>query len=248
MAVRAARRTLPVRSLWAGVAGAGAEASRDAVQAELERAGLAERVTVGTDVQAAFHDAFSDGPGVLLVAGTGSIAWARDGTGAVCRVGGWGALLGDEGSGYAVGLAGLRAVVRARDGRGPPTALSTSLSTHCGATSGHDLADWAARSTKAGIAGLAPLVVQAADAGDVVGTEIIERAVSDLVAHVRVVRSRCDQGPSLEVMLWGGLVAPGGPLRGRTVAALREAGVEVGSGTLDAVMGAARLAVASSLV
>ena len=79
---------LPVRALWAGLAGAGREAARDAVTDALSRVGLAEAIEVGTDVEAAFHDAFGKGTGVMLIAGTGSIAWARDERGVMHRVGG----------------------------------------------------------------------------------------------------------------------------------------------------------------
>ena len=90
--------------------------------------GLAESIEVGTDVEAAFHDAFGDGPGVMLIAGTGSIAWARDESGVMHRVGGWGQHVGDEGSGYWIGH-GARsgAWTGAEDGRSAATALRESV-------------------------------------------------------------------------------------------------------------------------
>ena len=66
-------------------------------------------------------------PGIALIAGTGSLAFGRTAAGHTARAGGWGQLLGDEGSGYAIGLAGLRAVVRAADGRGAETLLTRRL-------------------------------------------------------------------------------------------------------------------------
>lgn len=72
-AAEAAGRTLPCTALWAGIAGAGRETVRASAEMAVQRAGLARAARVGTDVEAAFH-AFADGPGILLVAGTGSIA------------------------------------------------------------------------------------------------------------------------------------------------------------------------------
>ena len=65
--------------------------------------------------------------GIIIIAGTGSIVLGRDAVGTEARAGGWGPLLADDGSGYAIGLAGLRAVFRARDGWGPSTALTQAL-------------------------------------------------------------------------------------------------------------------------
>ena len=113
---------LPAAALWAGLAGAGNDRARRAVEGALPTA-LSARTVVGTDVEAAFYDAFRGGPGVLLIAGTGSVAWARGTNDAVCRVGGWGRHLGDEGSGYALGSEGLRSIAHSEDGRGPATAL-----------------------------------------------------------------------------------------------------------------------------
>ena len=72
-AAAAAQVALPVKGLWSGLAGAGHEAARAAVEVGLRDAGLAERVAVGTDVEAAHADAFGDGAGIMLVVGTGSV-------------------------------------------------------------------------------------------------------------------------------------------------------------------------------
>ncbi|MEE8147038.1 MAG: hypothetical protein V3T24_05495, partial [Longimicrobiales bacterium] len=68
---------LPVAALWAGIAGAGTEPTRSVVESALRDAGLASCTAVGADAEAAFHDAFPSGPGILLISGTGSIALGR---------------------------------------------------------------------------------------------------------------------------------------------------------------------------
>jgi len=90
----------PLAHLCAGLAGAGSEEARLAVRAALEGRSLARAVTITTDVAAALRDAFAVGEaGILLVSGTGSVAMGRGSDGEVVRVGGWGALLDDAGSG-----------------------------------------------------------------------------------------------------------------------------------------------------
>lgn len=244
-AVTAAGGTLPVGALWAGLAGAGAREVRLAVTKELVAADLARSVVVGTDVEAAFHDMFAEGPGVLLIAGTGSIAWARGPDGRTIRVGGWGERLGDEGSGYAIGLAALRAVARATDGRGPSTSLVDAVMERVGAETPRKLIPWAAGAAKGDVAALVPLVSVAASAGDAVAAEILERAVSDLSAHLAAAVERAGPWPEPpELALWGGLLGEGGPLR---EAVVREAGsypVRLSDRPVDPAMGAAKLALA----
>ena len=80
-----------------------------------------------------------DGWGVAVVAGTGSMAFARGTDGRTARAGGWGPLLGDEGSGYALALSGLRAAARAADGRAQATLLTDRLLAACGLSRPEDL-------------------------------------------------------------------------------------------------------------
>src|SRR5262245_58880847 len=84
-------------------------------------------VSIVNDAELALAAGTPDGWGVALICGTGSIAYGRDRAGRVARAGGWGPLMGDEGSAYAIGLAALRAVARAADGRGPATALTRAV-------------------------------------------------------------------------------------------------------------------------
>lgn len=239
-------RALPASVLWAGLAGAGREAARRAVEQELGRRGLAERVCVGTDVEAAFHAAFPEGPGILLIAGTGSIAWARDAAGDVVRVGGWGQLLGDEGSGYAIGLGALRAVVRAEDGRAGATAMRAGVLRELELESPAALTPWAATASKADVARLVPVVTRAADGGDPAAADLIARAVAGLEAHVVAVLRRVGPAPEdPELVLWGGLIGERGPLRTRLCDRLVSHPVVLRSGDPDPALGAAALALAA---
>lgn len=236
---------LPVDVLWAALAGAGRESARSAVEAELGRTGVARAFRVGTDVEAAFHDAFADGPGVLLVAGTGSIAWGRAEDGREDRVGGWGAHLGDEGSGYAIGREALRRIMRAADGRDPDTRLHDVVLRQLGLEAVEDLVRWIAGAQRSRVAALAPLVAEAAAAGDGVAAEIVDGAVGELVRHVAALVEKL--GPwktAPSVALAGGLLHLGRPLRKPLEAALTRDGARLLERDIDPAMGAGRLACA----
>ena len=224
-AARHARVRLPARALWAGLAGAGNERGRAAVEEELRGAGLARRVVVGSDVEAAHADAFGEGPGVLLVAGTGSVARAVDPRGDVVTVGGWGALLGDESGGYGIGLDGIRAVLRSADGREPPTDLTGALLSETGTAGPRELAGWAVGASKGDIAALSVAVAKVSKAGDVVAARAIHRALCAVREHLEAVLGRTSGwGGRAPVAFVGGLIREGGVLR----EAVAEAAVEVG--------------------
>jgi glucosamine kinase len=108
---------LPLHALVAGLAGsAGRPEATLSFQEELLGFGIATHVCVLPDAEVAFEDAFGEGEGILIIAGTGSIALGRANGGDLHRVGGWGALLGDEGSAYGIALQGVRAAVRGVEG------------------------------------------------------------------------------------------------------------------------------------
>src|SRR5712664_4220617 len=107
---------LPATVALVGAAGAGRAPEQEALAAAVATAGVAERVEVRGDIEIALAAAFGDGPGILINAGTGSIAYARGADGRLYRAGGHGWQLGDEGGGYWLGRRALAADARARDG------------------------------------------------------------------------------------------------------------------------------------
>ncbi len=243
-AAAAAHVPLPVRGLWAGLAGAGHERAGAEVEAALQGAGLAERVAVGTDVEAAHADAFGTarpspgtGPGdsrsaaalgILCVVGTGSSVRAVGPRGEVVQVGGWGQLLGDEGSGYRIGLDGLRAVMRASDGREPRTSLSDVLLQAVRASAPRDLVGWAAGSTKDEVAALSVLVAAEARNGDPVAARIVHRALGAIRAHLEAALERTLRWEQRPVVAFvGGLVREGSVLREAVAAIAAELGCRV---------------------
>ncbi|MYC00260.1 MAG: hypothetical protein F4X60_17145 [Gemmatimonadetes bacterium] len=227
-AAQRARVRLPARALWAGLAGAGNESARAAVEKELKDKRLALRVVVGSDLEAAHADAFGEGPGVLLVAGTGSAVRAVDPRGEVVTVGGWGALLGDEGGGYGIGLEGIRAVLRAADGREPHTRLTDALLSETGAADARGLADWAVGASKGEIAALSVAVAKVSKTGDVVAARVVHRALGAVREHLEAVPGRTEGWVGRPpVAFVGGLVREGGVLREVVVEVAGEVGYAV---------------------
>ncbi|HSG08404.1 MAG TPA: BadF/BadG/BcrA/BcrD ATPase family protein [Longimicrobiales bacterium] len=241
-----AGRPLPAGFVWAALSGAGREGARSAVEMALERLGVAAAVHVDTDVGAAFHDAFGGGPGILLISGTGSIAWGRSEDGRQGRVGGWGHHIGDEGSGYAIGLDALRRVARHADGRAPHTGLQRMVLDRLGLERVGELVQWAAAASRAEVAALAPLVAVASREGDEVAGEILVQAVEALEGHVvALLQSLGPWQTPPHVALAGGLLRPGRALRDPLKTLLERYRLPVLDRTLDPASGAARLALQS---
>jgi N-acetylglucosamine kinase-like BadF-type ATPase len=231
--------------LCCALAGAGRASVREALTAELVRQNVANRVRVIGDGEAALFDAFDGGAGVLLIAGTGSVAWARDAAGRSLRAGGWGMLLGDEGSGYALGMLALRYVVRGADGREKKTALWQLVLDAVGASAPEDLIAWTAAADKAAIGALAPVVTRAAAEDDSNALRILDRAAHELADQVRAVLGR--SGPweaTVPIAFSGGLISPGRPLREGAWRALQALpyGFELRAEPVDPARGAARIA------
>jgi N-acetylglucosamine kinase len=145
--------------------------------------------------------------GVVAIAGTGSIAFGVNERGEAARAGGWGYLLGDEGSGYAIGLAGLRAVCRAADGRAPASALTRIVLAYHGLDRPEQLIPLAYGGwTPADVAAHAPLVLRAAADGDGTARTIVVEAAREVALAATTVMRRLglDRGP-VEVVTAGGL-------------------------------------------
>lgn len=129
--------------------------------------------------------------GCVLIAGTGSIAYGFTEDGKEARAAGAGPVLGDWGSGYGIAAQALTAVVRAHDGRGPSTMLTSSILQTLGLSSAEELIGWTyADPSWARIAALVPVVVTCAEAGDEVANKILLDSVQELASSVKAVVER----------------------------------------------------------
>lgn len=189
----------------AGIAGAGRpeEAKELATECRSRLDQVADvRVDVVHDGIVALEGAFSGESGVIIIAGTGSIVLARTHDGEYLRGGGWGYLIGDEGSGYALGAAGVRAVAREMDG-GPSTRMTAMLAESDAVDSKESLARLIYRA-KTPLQTFAPMVLTAAAEGDAVANEILVNQVTALATQLRELVSNQTQ-ISHQVTLVGGL-------------------------------------------
>lgn len=153
--------------------------------------------------------------------------------------------MGDEGSGYRIGMSALHVIARGKDGRGRSTALRDPVLNLLGVAGPPDLIKWMATAMKADVASLVPLIDECAAGGDPVATAVIEEAVGELVLHVRTLMGRLEPWPaSPEVALAGGLIEEGGPLRARVAAAIEALDWRLLKGTPDGARGACSLAMA----
>ncbi len=234
---------LPVDAFCAGLAGvSGRPEARELLEHRIREAAVAKRVRVVSDSETAFRDAFGSREGILLIAGTGSVGVGRARGGPLRRVGGWGALLSDEGSGYRLGLRGIRASIRSTEGRNPPTTLTRRLFTALGAESPRAVFEWSERATKSDVAALAPDVLEEAEGGDRAAGEIVGRAVEGLVEYARALAEGLELGSAPPVALVGGLVEPGGGMRPPVETALMAAGFRVRPEKVSPARGAAKMA------
>jgi glucosamine kinase len=230
--------------LCVGVAGAGRDPERQAIWQALVERELAEDVVVHPDFAIALDDAFGEGPGVLLVSGTGSVAFGRGPSGTIARCGGWGPVCGDEGSGAWIGRRALSVVTASADGREPDTALIGAVLTAAQVNDPQELIAWAAQATPGLLATLAPVVSSVAEAGDLRASAILSLAVEELVLHVRTLARELfgDERAATPVAFTGGMLGRGSAMRKRLELRLRSAvpGAQVQSAEVNPARGAVR--------
>ncbi len=229
-----------------GVAGAGQERAAQALWSALAQRRIADDVSVQADATIAMDDAFGESAGVLLIAGTGSVAYSKSTDGRTERCGGWGPNVGDEGSAHWLGRRALSVVTAAQDGREPETALTGAILTALELESLEDVIPWAATATPATYALLAPVVAQVAATGDLRANALISFCVEELALHVRTLARRCftDERAAIPVALAGGLLSRGSLVRKRLEQRLKSAvpGATVKNDDVDAARGAVRRA------
>ncbi|MEP7137764.1 MAG: BadF/BadG/BcrA/BcrD ATPase family protein [Chloroflexota bacterium] len=190
-AINLARENHPgeISALCLGLAGAGRQADIEKFHTWAVAKFPGTAVKVVNDAELLLAAGSPIGPVLALICGTGSIVYGRTATGELIRAGGWGYLFGDEGSGYAIGVAALRAVMQEYDGRGPLTLLTELVLRRRGLSSPAELVRniYGAKSPRLEVASLSDLVELAASQMDRVALAILDEAARELSRTVAVV-------------------------------------------------------------
>ena len=164
----------------------GAEAAREPLSRRIDAA----RLEIVTDAQIALWGATGASPGIVVIAGTGSIAWGENHRGETARAGGWGYAFGDEGGAFDVVRQAVRAALKAEEGWGPETSLRRLLLEKSGASTMNEFLHrlYADRLPRDEIASLAPVVDRAAKEGDETAGEVLRGAGRELARLAQGVR------------------------------------------------------------
>lgn len=206
--------TRDISAVGAGIAGAANTHSQDWLQDVLQTALPHSRITISSDYEIALVGAHGKREGLLVLAGTGSLAYGINPQGVTALAGAWGYLIGDEGSGYWLGAQGIRAAVRAADGRAAPTLLTGRILSALNLTQPLEIIPWLYRSESPrmrDVAALAPLVLATAADSDPTAQAIVSEAAEELALAAQAVTTRLDF-PAAPVAFAGSLLSQSNPL------------------------------------
>lgn len=207
---RAAVEAVPFAAACLGFSGGAAD--KESLARELVEA---EQLAVTHDAMIALAGATAGDPGIIVIAGTGSIAFGRNAAGRTARAGGWGYVFGDEGGGFDIARQALRAALRQEEGWGPSTSLHARLMEASDLTSANELMhrfytpEW----PRPRIAGLARMVDEAAGDGDSVARDILHHAAEELARIAEAVRGQLFEGAAPAKICPIGSVFRGATLR-----------------------------------
>jgi N-acetylglucosamine kinase-like BadF-type ATPase len=234
-----------------GLAGVDRPADHARVQGWIQADRLAHKAVTGNDSTLLLRAGTPAGWGIGVISGTGSIVYGRTASGETARAGGWGYRFGDEGSGFAIGTAALRAVAKAADGRGPQTLLTPGILAHWGLSEPARLIPhiYPQNLPVAEIARLTPLVQQAAEQHDAVANAILREAAGELNEAVAAVYRRLNFQNEVPAALGGGVLLNCALVRAGLLRLTAEKGIPLQPVELVAepARGAVRMAMESDL-
>lgn len=204
-------RRIEIVAAEVGLAGVKRGDIRERMRAALAELGI-KSVEVVTDADIALYGATEGKPGLVIIAGTGSICCGVNARGRHACAGGWGPIAGDEGSGSWIARRGLQAAAKASDGRGRKTSLVEAACDYFNVSKPEDLstAVYAPNVTNKRIAGFGRHVIQSAKRRDAAAREIVEEAGRELAqAALAVVRKLRMERERFQVAYVGGVFAAG---------------------------------------
>ena len=191
-----------------GMAGADRPSEIDMLQNWVADAQISKRIQIVNDALPVLYSICTKGTGIALICGTGSFAFGQDPNGQTARSGGWGHLLGDEGSGYWIALEGLKRAVQFADGRGANTILLNLFLNHFEITESQELIPilYSDSIDRRDIAQLSKIVFDAAKQQDEVAIGILEQAGRELVRLIESVDSKLSLSNPTRIGTVGGVI------------------------------------------
>jgi N-acetylglucosamine kinase-like BadF-type ATPase len=235
----------PVAAICLGIAGVDRADNKELIHGVLARLGFRRAaVHVVNDAHVALVAGAPEGIGIVVVAGTGSIAYGVDRRGQTARAGGWGYLLADEGSAFWLGHAAVRQGVRGADGRGPQTTLYDRICREVGVDHPSGLVAWFydQEHTRTRVAELAAVVQQAADDGDESARGLLDQAAQHLARAARAVARQLEFDAAYSLVLSGGAFRACPGLHARVEASLDLPAARVVKLEAEPATGAVKLA------
>ncbi len=226
-----------------GLAGSSIPEVSQWTRATLQQLVSGELILVN-DTTIAHHAAFNGGPGVLVIAGTGSNVLGLNERGESARAGGWGPIISDEGSGFWIGRTAVAQSMRAHDA-GRSTELLSAIMHAWGLGSREEVVAMANSNPPPDFAALVPAVLLCADAGDALAREILSSAANELAQLARIVVRKLWNGDgTIRIALTGGVFAHSAQIRQMFSNAIRaeRRGIEVNPDPVHPVMGALAMA------
>ncbi len=191
-----------------GLAGAGRKSDQNEILSLFRDTEVSDKLSIESDAIVALAGAFGTEPGIIIISGTGAICFGKNKQGKVVRSGGWGYLLGDEGSGYYIGRSAIIAALKNFDGRGEKTELLQRISRHFNLNTIDEIIPqiYQNKIDRIKIADLAPIVFEAANHGDTISEEIVKKAGRELGILAKAVAEKLNiTGDEIKVGLIGSI-------------------------------------------
>jgi len=237
----------PVSASFWGMAGVVSEPDRDLIRKIVAGLKISDPNSLGIDhdIRIALSGGLGNQPGIALIVGTGCSCYGRSKTGYSLRVGGWGHILDDGGSSYYLGLEAIKAVVRSSDGRKSATSLTSHVLDHFGIDDVQEIMHqvYSKGAEKSVIAALAPTVLEEAQNGDAIASEIVIAGFDELATLVKIASARLgEDGKRLTIT--GGLAHSGDFFKNGLYQAIRDhvPNIQIQEPLLPSVLGAILLA------
>ena len=213
--------TSDIKVAMLGLTGAGRKLDQDNMRKAFKDYSTSKGFTfnsiiVDSDARISLEAAFPNKPGMILISGTGSIMFGKDGQGNLYRVGGWGRILGDEGSGFYIGKKGLISSIKQIDGRGEKTLLFDLISEKYNLNSLETIIK-SIYTDNFDIAKIAPLVFEAAEKDDKIAKEILDEAADELLLHIETMLKKVNFDDKIGLSFVGSIITNDNYIRRKIV-------------------------------